>query len=237
MLHPEIRVKLRFLQQKLICLLNGQHTLLVQKNAKIIDYPIQISLSQPIKSNPHTSNKLENLKIASSLINNKVIEPGQIFSFWNLIPRPTSKNGFKLGRNLIGSGLSLDYGGGLCQLSGIFYHLSLVAGLEIIERHPHSKDIYTKQTRYTPLGSDATVVYGYKDLKIKNNLDQVICFRIELEPHEIIAHICAINPIRRLTISFESEEEGDFQISKVYIVSDQKRSIISTNRYEKLYKE
>jgi len=63
--------------------------------------------------------------------------------------------------------LALDYGGGLCQLSGIIYHAVLEAGLEILERHPHSLDIYTATTRYTPLGSDAAVVYGHKDLRFK----------------------------------------------------------------------
>ena len=53
-------------------------------------------------------------------------------------------------------------GGGSCQLSGILYYLMLQAGLEAIERFPHSADIYTDETRFTLLGSDATVVIALK---------------------------------------------------------------------------
>jgi hypothetical protein len=49
------------------------------------------------------------------------------------------------------------------------YHIGIIAGLDIIERYNHSVDIYTDDTRFAPLGTDATVVYGYKDLRIRNN--------------------------------------------------------------------
>ena len=53
-------------------------------------------------------------------------------------------------------------------MSGLIYYVSLMAGLEVLERHPHSRDIYDDQTRYAPLGADATVAYGFKDLRVLN---------------------------------------------------------------------
>ncbi len=81
------------------------------------------------------------------------------------------------------------YGGGLCQLSGIIYYASLYANLDIIERYNHSTDIYTNETRFTPLGSDATVVYGFKDLKIKNNLKNPIKFSFSLKKNSLTIRI------------------------------------------------
>ncbi len=40
------------------------------------------------------------------------------------------------------------------------------ADLEIVERHPHSVP-----SDYAPIGLDATIVYGSRDLRIKNNTD------------------------------------------------------------------
>lgn len=48
------------------------------------------------------------------------------------------------------------------------YHLALIAGLKVTERHSHSVDIYEEDQRYTPLGADATVVWGFKDLRLHN---------------------------------------------------------------------
>ncbi len=56
----------------------------------------------------------------------------------------------------------------------------MLAGLNIIERHSHSIDIYTDKTKYAEKGTDATVVYGYKDLRIKNNQDYSIQFGFEI---------------------------------------------------------
>jgi vancomycin resistance protein VanW len=50
--------------------------------------------------------------------------------------RPTSARGFLPGRSLLAGELRPDYGGGLCQLSGLIYNVSLMAGLEVLERHP-----------------------------------------------------------------------------------------------------
>ena len=84
---------------------------------------------------------------------------------------------FLPGRSLLAGQVGPDYRGGLCQLSGRIYYASLMAGLEIPERHPHSRDIYDDQTRYAPLGADATVAYAFKDLRVLNNLPFPVCFR------------------------------------------------------------
>jgi len=42
----------------------------------------------------------------------------------------------------------------------------------IVERYNHS--VYGEATKYVPLGQDAAIFYGFKDLKFKNNSDHVI---------------------------------------------------------------
>ena len=55
-------------------------------------------------------------------------------------------------------------GGGVCQGSSTVYRAARRSNLEIVEREPHG---YI--TRYVPDGMDATVYYGAKDFRFRNN--------------------------------------------------------------------
>jgi vancomycin resistance protein VanW len=102
-----------------------------------------------------------------------------------------------------------DYGGGLCQLSGLIYYASLMAGLKILERHAHSRDIYDDQTRYAPLGSDATVAYGFKDLRVLNIYSFPVCFRVSITSDKAACQVCAPEPIEPREIEFVVSATGD----------------------------
>ena len=231
---PNIRIQLRIFYIFINDLCTRRFFLFVNKNNSNLNLPAQLTLTQPIRKNNHSENKKHNLRLAIQFLQNKVIEPNQILSFWHLLPRPIAKNGFKKGRNLVNNKLDLDYGGGLCQLSGILYHLALQAGLEIIERHPHSLYIYTEESRYTPLGSDATVVYGYKDLRIKNSFSFPIAFQFEIKEEEIVAHFCAAEKIEKCQLNFEVEHFAQQKNVKVWSGRGVHRNLISDDVYKDL---
>ena len=233
-LPPLLRLQLRVFYTLAKDILTVQYFYFVKKN-KTTSLPHQLSMSQPIRKNDFSENKKENLRLAIQHIENIEIAPSQIFSYWHLIPQPTPENGFKKGRNLVGNALALDYGGGLCQLSGIIYHTVLEAGLDILERHPHSLDIYTEATRYTPLGSDATVVYGHKDLRFRNNLDFPIAFQFEILEEEIWIHLCADSKIEKCDIEFLIEKKEEGNAVKVIRSFQGEREICSTDFYKQLY--
>ena len=75
--------------------------------------------------------------------------------------------------------------------------------MKIIERHNHSFDIYTDETRFTPLGADATVVFGYKDLRILNNYAFPIAFHFEIEENELKVALKSEGLIAKQTIEFQ----------------------------------
>jgi len=231
---PNIRIQLRVFFTILKDFSSRRFFLFVKKSDPTIELPSQLALSQPIRKNDYSENKKHNLQLAIRFLQNKIIEPNQILSFWHLIPAPTPKNGFKKGRNLLNNQLDVDYGGGLCQLSGILYHLALQAGLKIVERHPHSLDIYTEESRYTSLGSDATVVYGYKDLRIKNPFSFPIAFRFEIKEAEIVAHICAAEKIEKHSLDFEVEIFAQQKKVKVWSGREANRKLISQDFYKNL---
>lgn len=174
-----------------------------ENNASAVaSFPMQLQLEQRILPTDCVEAKIQNIEIAVKRVQSVMVQPGWIFSFWHIVRRPTKARGFLPARSLLGGRLEADYGGGLCQLSGTIYHLSLEAGLKILERHPHSRDIYNDETRYTPLGSDATVAYGFKDLRVLNNLAVPICFRASVTPDRISVALCAPAEIEKHVVGF-----------------------------------
>lgn len=114
-------------------------------------------------------NKITNLKLATVKISNIVINPGETFSYWKLIGKPTKGKGYREGMVLSNGKISPGIGGGLCQLSNLIFWMTLHTPLTVVERYRHSHDYFPDSNRTQPFGSGATCCYNYIDLQIKNN--------------------------------------------------------------------
>jgi len=114
-------------------------------------------------------NKVTNLKLATARINGVILKPGETFSFWRLVGKPTKAKGYLEGMVLTNGSFTAGVGGGLCQLSNLIYWLTLHTPLTVTERWRHTHDVFPDVNRTQPFGSGATVVYNYVDLQIKNN--------------------------------------------------------------------
>lgn len=101
-----------------------------------------VRIVQPIMPSAFYENKVINITRGAHLLHQNLIPPNQYWSFWHRIKRPSASNGFVVGRNLVNEQLVAQTGGGLCQISSMIYHLALLSGLTVIERHSHSVDIY-----------------------------------------------------------------------------------------------
>ncbi len=197
------------------------------------NWTAQLYITQVLKPSAYADNKWHNLAIAIQQVEPVVIEPGQIFSFWHTVGNPTEKTGYQTGRALMNGQLTAVIGGGLCQLSGLLYLLALHTDFEVLERHAHSKDIYTDETRFAPLGSDATVVYGYKDLRLKNQTTTPIRFQFELYKSHITATMMAIEPIPQYKVEFVIDDrESEKQVETIrYRLNSTHPAIYSTTVY------
>jgi vancomycin resistance protein VanW len=192
----------------------------------------KLSIQQPIFYNPLSANKVVNIKIAVDQIAEYVIHPGEIFSMWHLIGNPTEAKGFKKGRNIIGDSLQEDVGGGLCQVSGMLYHLALQAGLKIVERHCHSLDLYEEDKRFTPLGTDAAVVYGYKDIQFENCLKHPIKFEFDVSETSFTGHLVTASPLTKYELRFEREEFEKYRTVKTFrILDNSNEEYINLSKY------
>jgi len=105
-----------------------------------------------------------NIALAAGKLNGTVIQPGEVFSFNAVVGDGSAANGFLTGRVLYQDTIAYESGGGICQVSSTLFNALLLAGCSITERHRHSRPV-----RYVPLGLDATIRYGKKDLRMKNS--------------------------------------------------------------------
>ncbi len=123
-------------------------------------------------------NKVPNLKIAIRHLHKVVIQPGQTFSIWKLVGRPTKSKGYLDGLILHNGHISKGTGGGLCQLGNLLYWMALHTPLTIKERWRHSYDVFPDINRTIPFACGATLSYNYIDLQLQNETDHT--FQINL---------------------------------------------------------
>ncbi len=136
---------------------------------------------------PLTAGKVQNLRAACQKLNGLEIPAGETFGFWKQLGRTTRAAGFTEGRELRSGCLVPNLGGGLCQLSGLLYAAALAAGLEVVERHEHSR---TLPGTPLPPERDATVFWNYVDLRFRARF----AWRLEagLTTTEIVVAIRAV---------------------------------------------
>ncbi len=131
-------------------------------------------------------NKITNLKIAAQHINGLLLGPGEIFSFWKLIGRPTKRRGYKTGMVLHNGLVKSGTGGGLCQVSNLIYWATLHTPLQVVERWRHSYDVFPDANRTLPFGSGATCAYPNIDLQIVNPTSATFQLKINLTKDQLI---------------------------------------------------
>ncbi len=233
---PGIKRNARLTQRFIKDLSKGNLGKFAKTDRYKIAYEGMVEIRQEIKPSDLFENKVHNIKLGASKIQPLQILPGEILSFWKAIGNPTQRNGFKPGRNIVQGVLTEQVGGGLCQLAGIMYHTSLKADLDPVERHPHSIDIYQEHERYTPLGADAAVVYGYKDLRIKNTRGFPIKYTFLIQGNELICRIFTEGPIFSNKVDFSRKvlEGGKEEVTTFITDETGEKKELSRQLYAKM---
>ncbi|MCF0192092.1 MAG: VanW family protein [Prevotella sp.] len=196
-----------------------------------VDMPYYIEVSQPFRPSESLESKKHNLREAAKRINKVVIKSGEVFSFWHIVGNPNDAARFKTGRTIHNGVVRLDLGGGLCQASGIIHHAVLLSGMNVIERYNHSVDLYTEETRFAPIGTDATVFFGFKDFRFQNNFSGAIRVELIVEEDILRARLYSELPFEEIDIKTEIEEiSADYK--KVTLLNAANDSVINESVYK-----
>lgn len=111
-------------------------------------------------------NRNTNIKIAANKMNEFVVNPGETFSFANVLGEVSSSTGYKPAGTFVNDKVVDSIGGGICQVSSTLYQALVKSDLKIVERNQHSMRV-----DYCTIGLDAMYYAGSSDLKFKNNFD------------------------------------------------------------------
>jgi vancomycin resistance protein VanW len=168
-----------------------------------------VEIAQEVKGGALLEGKLANIRLGAARLDGAVVAPGETLSFWKLVGRPLAGAGFEVGRSIRGGAVAGEIGGGLCQVSGILYEAGLRAGLVPAERHPHSRDLYAEEERFTPLGMDATVVWPWKDLRLLNPHAVPVQFGLVVRDLVLAISVRAPVPLARAAIEIERTDHAD----------------------------
>lgn len=136
-------------------------------------------------------NKVTNLRLAAAKIDKTVIRPGETFSFWRLVGRPTAKKGYLPGMLLSNGEVSEGMGGGLCQMANLLYWMVIHSPLTVTERYRHSFDAFPDSGRVLPFASGATIFYNYVDLQFRNDTDMDFEIRVWVDDRFLRGEIYA----------------------------------------------
>jgi vancomycin resistance protein YoaR len=122
-----------------------------------------------------------NTATAARDLDRLIIAPGETFSFNERVGARDTGKGYRAAPIITATGLLQDIpGGGICQLASTIYNAGLLAGMQVVERHPHSRTV-----GHVPPGRDATIASWRKDLKLKNPFPYPLQLRIALNQNRL----------------------------------------------------
>ena len=173
-------------------------------------------------------NKTKNLQLASKKIDGVIVQPGEEFSFWNLVGNATKRKGYKEGLVISNSQMKTGIGGGLCQMANMIHWLVLHTPLEVTELHHHSDALFPDVKRREPFGTGTSISYKALDYRFKNTTKYPIQIRVWLDDTFLYGEIRSIVPLNKKYKIVEEDnhyakdEKGVFyRNSKVYrIITD-----------------
>lgn len=148
--------------------------------------PSEIVLRASFSTSYSTSSheRKHNIALATKSLDNTFVDSFGEFSFNKCVGERTEKRGYKKAK-IIAQGEFVDgIGGGVCQVSTTLYNAVILAGLNVIECHPHSLPV-----SYVEPSFDAMVNSGYADLKFINNTHNPIIIKAFANDERLIIEI------------------------------------------------
>jgi vancomycin resistance protein YoaR len=136
-----------------------------------------------------------NLRLAASRLDGAVVMPGAVFDFNAVVGPRDEAHGYRVAPVIAQGELVDGLGGGTCQISGTLHGAAFFAGLDIVERYPHSRPSF-----YIKLGLDATVVYPTIDFRFRNPFAFPIVLHETVSNGVVRAEI--LGPERKRTVTF-----------------------------------
>ena len=163
-----------------------------------------------------------------------LLMPGETFSYNETTGARNWVNGYKSAPVIIGGKIVNGEGGGVCQVSTTIYNAALLSGMRIDEVHNH-----TIPSRYAQRGRDATVSYGYRDLKFTNTFSHPIYIKNTVGNGAITSKIYGCKLDReKIVLKIEEQYTKDkitVQTYRIYLDEENnimRKELVNTSIYK-----
>lgn len=130
--------------------------------------------------------RINNIRVAAGNMNGFMLVSGDTASLDAIFLPRTSANGYKAAGVYSGGKLVNGIGGGICQVSSTAYNALMNAGVTVTMRYPHSSPV-----SYLPLGTDAAISAGSKDLQFRNDYPHPIFLETIVEGKNLTVNVYA----------------------------------------------
>ena len=149
-----------------------------------------------------------NIRHSVTALDGVVLRPGEGLSFNRVVGERSARRGYQRAPVILREARQMQLGGGICQTASTLFAAALLSGLTVTERHRHSFPV-----DYVALGEDATIAWGVKDLRLRNDLDQPVRVRVQVLGMTLTARIEAQEGLAEQfeleTVERESPSERD----------------------------
>ncbi len=122
--------------------------------------------------NSNNKSRSHNIDLAAQALNNRYVFPGESFSFNETLGERTASKGYKRAKIIVRGEVAEGIGGGICQVSSTLFNAVDRAGMTIVRRYSHSRNV-----PYVPPGRDATVSWNGPDFVFSNPYDHPVLIR------------------------------------------------------------
>jgi len=157
--------------------------------------------------------RAHNIDICVKAINGKILMPGEIFSFNEVLGERTKERGYMEAPVIIDNKVESGIGGGICQVSSTLYNAILKAGIQDIDRTHHSLP-----SSYVGLGLDATVDWGNIDFKFINTLEYPVYIEGHTQNKNLYINIFSNSNLNKKKYIIESNVNKDVNGYKVNVI-------------------
>lgn len=143
--------------------------------------------------------RVHNIRVGAARFQGLWLEPGTLLDFNRTVGRIAADRGFVPGYVITGASLTMEPGGGICQVSTTVFRAGYQAGLQVVERHQHSHHV----AYYHPPGFEATVYAPAKNLRLRNDTAAPLLMQVgwNLEAGTLEVHLFGAPPDRKVTVS------------------------------------
>ena len=148
-----------------------------------------------------------NVRLAAEALNGTIVQPGEEFSFNQVIGPRTEEKGYQAAAAYNSGEVVQEIGGGVCQISSTLYRVVFETGMEVTYRRSH-----TFEPNYVTPGQDATISWDMPDFRFVNTSEGAIGIRASYADQKATVSIYGI-PVLEDGVTWklysEKTEEGE----------------------------